>query len=105
MNKLIAIIAAASMLATPVVAEAHGRRDDGHRHRGVSTEGAVAIGLGALILGAAISNSNRNARTVERYEHREYREYRRQSQYVCEDVVKYDYYGNPYVAGRNCWYQ
>ena len=126
MKKFILALAALSMVATPAIAG--GRNHDyrwgvdsnrhspyygqhrvkhrdynrGHRHNGgVSTGEAVAIGLGALILGAAISNNNRNNR-VERYEQPPQR---RQSQYVCQDVIQYDYYGNPYVAGRNCWYQ
>jgi hypothetical protein len=73
-----------------------------NRRGGVSTEGAIAIGIGALILGSAIANNNNRRRNnevvvVERY--------RQQPQQVCQDVVQYDYYGNPYVAGRNCWYQ
>ena len=125
MKKFILALAAMSMIATPAMAQSRDNRwgvdsnrnspyynqnrgesrdyDRGHRHRGrVSTGEAVAIGIGALILGAAISNKNRNTTVVERYE---YREHRRQTQYVCQDVIQYDYYGNPYVAGRNCWYQ
>lgn len=114
MKKLLASIIALSMIATPAMAHHRGdhrgyerpaSHDRHNRNRGVSTEGAVAIGLGALILGAAISNNNRNNRNTRVVERYEYREYRRQPQYVCEDVVNYDYYGNPYVAGRNCWYQ
>ena len=120
MKKIVSIITLAAMLAvsTPAFAghrdrdyrwgvDHGGRQHSGsYRHhrrdRGVSTGEAVAIGVGALILGAAIANGNRNSRVVERHE---YRDYRRQPQYVCQDVVQYDYYGNPYVAGRNCWYQ
>ena len=118
MKKFILALAALSMTATPAIAGGRGydnrwgvdsnrnspyheQNRGHHRNRGVSTGEAVAIGIGALILGAAISNNNRNNR-VERYE---YPNQRRQSQYVCQDVVQYDYYGNPYVAGRNCWYQ
>ena len=98
MKKLFTFLAAVSMLVAPTVAEARGRHNDGrhHRERGVSTGEAVAIGIGALILGAAISKNNRREREVV------YQDYRTQ---VCQDIVKYDYYGNPYVAGRNCWYQ
>ena len=121
MKKIVSLITMAAMLAVSTPALAGGRNHDyrwgvdhggrthtvshrGHRHRdrGVSTGGAVAIGLGALILGAAIANNNRNPRVVERYE---YPVHRRQQQYVCQDVIQHDYYGNPYVAGRNCWYQ
>lgn len=125
MKKFILALAAMSMLATPALAQSRDYRwgvdsnrnspyhaqnrghqrdyDRGHRHRGrVSTGEAVAIGIGALILGAAIANNNNRNNRVERYE---YPNQRRQSQYVCQDVIQYDYYGNPYVAGRNCWYQ
>lgn len=119
MKKIISAITIAATLAvsTPAIAGNrgydyrwgvdHGGRQHsgtyrGHRRdRGVSTGEAVAIGIGALILGAAISNNNRDTRVVERYEYPN----QRQPQYVCQDVVKYDYYGNPYVAVRNCWYQ
>ena len=55
-------LVALSVLATPVAAEARGRDDyyRGERHEhGISTGGAIAIGLGALILGAAASNRSR----------------------------------------------
>lgn len=105
MKKFIASLIAVSMIATPALAQ----RSDRHgydryersyhkrHHRGVSTGEAVAIGLGALIIGSAIANNNRRERAVPVYQ-----DYRTQ---VCQDIVKYDYYGNPYVAGRNCWYQ
>lgn len=121
MKKLISAAVAATLLVTSNVAIArdhrwgvdsnqhsphHDRsyRDHGHRHNrgGVSTGEAVAIGLGALILGSAIANSNRDSRYEPRYEQRVYR---RPAQYVCQDIVQHDYYGNPYVSGRNCWYQ
>lgn len=116
MKKIVSAITIAAMLAVSTPALAGGRGHDyrwgvdhgGRNHsgtyrrdRGVTTGEAIAIGLGALILGAAISNNNREPRVVERYE---YPDQRRQ-QYVCQDVIKSDYYGNPYVAGRNCWYQ
>jgi len=101
MKKFILALAALSMTATPVMAQhrgGHYRTYERHHHRDrVSTGEAVAIGIGALILGAAIANSNRRERAASVYQ-----EYRTQ---VCQDIVKYDYYGNPYVAGRNCWYQ
>jgi Ni/Co efflux regulator RcnB len=105
MKKFIASLIAVSMIATPVMAQhrnGHNRgyeRHDSykrHHHRGIRTGEAVAIGLGALILGAAIAKNNRREREVV------YQDYRTQ---VCQDIIKYDYYGNPYVAGRNCWYQ
>jgi hypothetical protein len=117
MKKIVSLITMAAMLAvsTPAFAE-RGQRDyrwgndrNVHspyrgqnrvvvreRNRGVSTEGAIAIGIGALILGSAISNNRRNNRVVIE---------NRQPRQVCQDNVQYDYYGNPYVAGRNCWYE
>jgi hypothetical protein len=116
MKKIVSLITMAAMLAvsTPAFAE-HRQRDyrwgndrNVHspyrgqtrvrdRHRGgVSTEGAIAIGIGALILGSVISNNRRNNGVVIE---------NRQPRQVCQDNVQYDYYGNPYVAGRNCWYE
>ena len=117
MKKIVSLITMAAMLAVSTPAVANGRHNDnrwgvdsnrnspyhGRHNRNknrINTGEAVAIGIGALILGAAIAN-NRNSRNVERYEPQQ----RRQPQQVCQDVVQYDYYGNPYVAGRNCWYQ
>lgn len=101
MKKFIASLIAISMIATPALARERGGYNHGYErherhHRGIRTGEAVAIGLGALILGAAIAKNNRREREVV------YQDYRTQ---VCQDIVKYDYYGNPYVAGRNCWYQ
>jgi hypothetical protein len=123
MKKIVSLITMAAMLAVSTPAVANHNRDfrwgndrnvhspyrgqhqwqqRQNRRGGVSTEGAIAIGIGALILGSAIANNNNRRRNnevvvVERY--------RQQPQQVCQDVVQYDYYGNPYVAGRNCWYQ
>ena len=117
MKKIVSLITMAAMLAVSTPAVANHNRDfrwgndrnvhspyrgqhqwqhRQHRRGGVSTEGAIAIGIGALILGSAIANNRRNNRNVI---------IDRQPQQVCQDVVQYDYYGNPYVAGRNCWYQ
>ena len=117
MKKIVSLITIAAMFAvsTPALAN-HGQRDPRwgndrnvhspyrgqtrvyrDRHRGgVSTEGAIAIGIGALILGSAISSNRRDNRPVI---------VDRQPRQVCQDNVQYDYYGNPYVAGRNCWYE
>ncbi len=120
MKKIVSLITMAAMLAVSTPALADNRQRDyrwgndrnvhspyrgqhqrQHRRGGVSTEGAIAIGIGALILGSAIANNNRRrnneVNVVERYQP--------QPRQVCQDVVQYDYYGNPYVAGRNCWYE
>jgi hypothetical protein len=70
------------------------------RNRGVSTEGAIAIGIGALILGSAIANNNRRQRDVVVVD----RQQQRQARQTCQDIIEYDYYGNPYVVDRRCWY-
>ena len=110
MKKLLASIIAISMIATPALAQRNDRHNGGYeryeryernhhkRHnRGVRTGEAVALILGGAILGAAISKNNRRERETVVYQ-----DYRTQ---VCQDIIKYDYYGNPYVTGRNCWYQ
>lgn len=121
MKKFILALAAMSMIATPAIAGGRGHdqrwgvdnnrhspyynKNRGHHRDRVSTGEAVAIIGGIALLGAILnSNNNRNTR-VERVERYEYPNQRRQSQYVCQDVIQYDYYGNAYVAGRNCWYQ
>lgn len=110
-KSVISGLIAVSVLATPVAAEARGRGDhrveQGHRgHRGVNTGEAIAIGLGAFILGAAISGGNRNERYEERYEDRDYDRpvYRGRDSYYRPDrncysttVTEYDYYGNRYT--------
>ena len=114
MKKLIATIAAVSMLVTPALAEARGRDhyDSGrhhHRERGVSTGGAIAIGLGALILGGALANSNRQRQP--RYQDPRY-EPQYQPQYVCQNEYVRDYSGNYIldqygraIFNQRCWYQ
>jgi hypothetical protein len=117
MKKTVSLITMAAMLAVSTPAVANHNRDfrwgndrnihspyrgqhqwqqRQNRRGGVSTEGAIVIGLGALILGSAIANNRRSNRTVI---------IDRQPQQVCQDIVQYDYYGNPYVADRNCWYE
>jgi hypothetical protein len=119
MKKIVSLITMAAMLAVSTPAYADHRQRDyrwgndrnvhspyrGQHHRrdrGVSTEGAIIIGLGALLVGKAIADSNNRRRNrevivVERYP--------QQPRQVCQDIVQHDYYGNPYVAGRNCWYE
>jgi hypothetical protein len=124
MKKLVSLITMAAMLAvsTPAFAD-HRQRDyrwgndrnvhspyrglHHRRDRGVSTEGAIAIGLGALILGTAIANNNNRRRNNEVIvvDRQQPQWQQPQPRQVCQDVVQYDYYGNPYVAGRNCWYE
>jgi hypothetical protein len=116
MKKIVSLITMTAMLAVSTPAFAGDRDRDyrwgndrnvnspyrGHHHRrdrGVSTEGAVAIGIGALVLGALIANNNRNEKQPDYHEHR------RKPKYVCQDQIQYDYYGKPYVAGRECWYK
>ena len=102
-KSVISGLIAVSVLATPVVAEARGRGDhrveQNHRRHGghLSTGEAIAIGVGAVILGAAI-NSGRNSRYEEPYyENRGYdREvYRGYETRRCYDyrVPIYDRYG------------
>ena len=129
MKKIVSLITMAAMLAVSTPAYANnGQRDfrwgndrnvhspyrgqhqwqqRQHRRGGVSTGGAIAIGLGALILGTAIADRNNRRRNNEVIVvDRNQPQWRQpQPQQVCQDVVQYDYYGNPYVAGRNCWYQ
>lgn len=120
MKKLISSIIAGAMLMTsmPAMARDHrwgvdsnrhspyydGYREHHHRHRdhrdrGVSTGGAVAIGLGALIVGAMVANSQRR----EREQPRAYVESTPVWTTVqdCVDVRKLDYYGNVYYE-RYC---
>jgi len=103
-KNIVSGLIAVAVLATPVAAEARGR-DGGQRerrHHGLNTGEAIALGVGAFILGAAVNGNRREDRNgkddreVERevYE-REYEyHYRRQ----CYDAIKtrYDYYGRPY---------
>ena len=96
---------ALTVLATPVAAEARGRHDDGrrHHHSRISTGEAIAIGVGAFILGAAASSGNRRSEPVydrdyDRGYDRGYSydyEYRRPA---CREVISsgYDRYGYYY---------
>ncbi len=89
---------ALSVLATPVVAEARGRHDDGRRHHSrISTGEAIAIGVGAFILGAAASSNRRDEQVSDREVYdREYQYHYRRS--YCREVVSsgYDRYGDYY---------
>jgi len=102
-KNIVSGLIAVAVLATPVAAEARHRDGErGRHHRGLNTGEAIALGVGAFILGAAVNGNRREDRTrqedrqVERevYE-REYEyHYRRQ----CYDAIqtRYDYYGRPY---------
>lgn len=113
MKKIFLALAALSMTATPALADGRGRGEynGGRHHHGVSTGGAIAIGLGALILGGALANSNRQ-RYDQRYDPRYEPQYQPQPQYVCQNEYIRDYNGN-YILDRygramftqRCWYQ
>jgi hypothetical protein len=114
MKKIVSLITMAAMLAVSTPALANHNRDfrwgndrnvnspyrglHHRRDRGVSTEGAIAIGLGALILGKAIADNNNRRRQNEVVV------IDRHAPQGCQDIIQYDYYGNPYVAYRRCWY-
>jgi hypothetical protein len=67
-NSIVSSIIAVSVLTMPVAAEARGRGE--HRaersHRGLNTGEAIALGVGAFILGAAIKSDKNREREVER---------------------------------------
>jgi hypothetical protein len=103
-KSVISSIIAVSVLATPVVAEARGRdhpRTE-HRQRGLNTGEAIALGVGAFILGAAIKSDKNRDREIEREVYdREYdyhyrgRDARYRSDRNCYDTVvtSYDRWG------------
>jgi hypothetical protein len=116
MKKIVSIITTIAMLAVSTPALANHDRDfrwgndrnvyspyrglhNRNVNRGVSTEGAIIIGLGALLVGTAIANNNNRRRdnvvVVDR----------RRARQVCQDIIERDYYGNPYVVDRQCWYE
>lgn len=122
MKKIVSIISAVAMLAVSTPAFADHRQLDyrwgndrnvhspyrgQHRRGGVSTEGAIIIGLGALLVGKAIADNNNRRRNndtvvIERNVVVE-RDTPRLPQ-GCEYIIQYDHYDNPYVAGTRCWY-
>lgn len=105
LKSVISSLVALVVVATPVAAEArngHHRGYDrhnsyrGHHRGGVSTGEAIAIGMGALILGAAVASSNRQVDNRPRdYDYRY--EDRRPNRY-CREVISsgYDRYGDYY---------
>ncbi len=89
---------ALSVLATPVAAEARGREGRGYarHHSRISTGEAIAIGVGAFILGAAAS-SNRRAEEVRDREVYD-REYEYHYRRPCREIISsgYDRNGDYY---------
>jgi hypothetical protein len=99
---VISSLIALSVLATPVAAEAR-KRDDNrweqreHKRSRISTGEAIAIGVGAFILGAAASSNRREESSADRdVREREY-DYHYRRQY-CREVFTsgYDRYGDYY---------
>jgi hypothetical protein len=102
-------LVALSVAFVPVAAEARNR--DGERggnrweHREkrsrISTGEAIAIGVGAFILGAAASGNRRDEREVEREVYdREYEYHYRRPEYRCVSAwqTRHDRWGDPYYV-------
>jgi Ni/Co efflux regulator RcnB len=106
-KNIVSSLIALAVVATPVAAEARNRDGNGweqsrgdrqHKRSRISTGEAIAIGVGAFILGAATSSNRRideRANDREVYD-REY-EYHYRRQY-CREVISsgYDRYGDYY---------
>ena len=100
LKSVVSSLVALSVLATPVAAEARhreGGRGYERHHSRISTGEAIAIGVGAFILGAAASSNRRDDRVYDRDYDRGYSyeyEYRRS----CREVISsgYDRYGDYY---------
>ena len=96
---VVASLVALSVAFVPVAAEA--RHRDGNRgerhHSRISTGEAIAIGVGAFILGAATNSNRRNDRVTDREVYdREYDyHYRRPPEPTCYEKFEplYDSYG------------
>lgn len=102
-KSIVSGLVALSVLAAPVAAEARGRHDDGRRHHSrISTGEAIAIGVGAFILGAAASSNRRDEPVYDRdYDRRYDRGYSYDYEYrrpACREVISsgYDRYGYYY---------
>lgn len=109
-KSIVSGLIAVSVLATPVVAEARGRGDHrvernhhgGRHHSRISTGEAIAIGAGALILGAALGSSRREREVEREVYDREYEYHRDRDSYYrprnCYEtiVTEYDDWGNRY---------
>jgi hypothetical protein len=109
-KSVVVSLVALSVAFVPVAAEARNRdgngweqrRDDRqHRRSRISTGEAIAIGVGAFILGAAASSNRRNEREVEREVYdREYEYHYRRPEYRCTSAwqTRYDRWGDPYYV-------
>ena len=109
MKKIIASILLASLCVTPALADpyrGHYEHREHHDHDGVSTGGAVAIGIGALLLGAIIADSNRTRPREDRYERQYVPQTFCQNEYARDQYgnLVYDYYGRVQIVQR-CWQQ
>lgn len=98
-KSIVSGLIAVSVLVTPVAAEARGRDNDrgGRHHSRISTGEAIAIGVGAFILGAAASSKRTEDRNVDREVYdREYNYHYRRP--VCREIISsgYDRYGDYY---------
>lgn len=114
---VVSSLIALAVVATPVAAEARhrdgNRNGNGWEHRQnrsrISTGEAIAIGVGAFILGAAASRKQTDERVVEREVYdREYDyHYRRQQERTCykEYQPLYDAYGRvvQYAKVTTCY--
>lgn len=105
-KNIVSSLIALAMVSTPVAAEARKRDGNGWEHRQerrehkrsrISTGEAIAIGVGAFILGAAASRKPTEERAADRevFE-REYEYHYRRP--VCRDIISsgYDRYGDYY---------
>jgi Ni/Co efflux regulator RcnB len=105
-KNIVSSLIALAVVATPVAAEAQNRggngweqrRDDRqHRRSRISTGEAIAIGVGAFILGAATNSNRRNDRVIDREVYdREYEYHYRRP--VCREIFTsgIDRYGDYY---------
>ena len=109
-KSVVVSLVALSVAFVPVAAEArnHGERGGNrsehreHKRSRISTGEAIAIGVGAFILGAAASGNRRtDDREVEREVYdREYDYHYRRPEYRCTSAWKtrYDRWGDPYYV-------
>jgi hypothetical protein len=69
------------------------------RNRGINTGEAIAIIGGVAVLSTIINNNNRRRSNETVIVDRQVR----RGPQNCQDIIRYDYYGNPYVVSRRCW--